>query len=72
MEYFYGLGVQIAYMTSTQFPLAKTQSCDSSLAARDSGKCHFPVCIGSVFTLPYTVVSLIWHFLQGSIWSLVI
>ena len=72
MEYFYGLGVQTAYMTSTHFPLAKIWSCGSSRAARESGKCSFPVCIGSVSTLPYAVMSLIWHFLQGSIWSLVI
>ena len=66
MEYFCGLGVQVAYMISTHFPLAKTQSCDCSLAARESGTCSFPVCIRSVSTLPYAVMSLIWNFLQGS------
>lgn len=58
MEYFYGLGVQVAYMTSTHFPLAKIWSCVGSRAARESGKCGFPVCIGSVFHFHHMLLCL--------------
>ena len=57
MEYLYGLGVQTAYMTSTHFPLAKIWLCGSSRAARESGKCSFPVCI-EVFPLYHMLLCL--------------
>ena len=58
MGYFYCLGVQIAYKASAHFPLAKTQSCGSNLAAREAGKCSFPVCTGSVFPPHHTLLRL--------------
>lgn len=53
-------------LTSAHFPLAKTQWHNSSLAARESGKGSFLVCMGGVFpvstqhyVLPHYTVTLL-------------